>query len=482
MKKKPFIKLFRTPNCNYFYDVNRSEFVEISDDSFQYLHDIMSDSYEPGKLATITQELQALEAEGYLSSESNVREVKHPYTDYLEIFLERKVSMLTLQVTQDCNFRCRYCIYSESANERQRGHSREKMNWETAKKALDFFWERSVDSPKVSVGFYGGEPLLEFDLIKKSISYAKKLFLGKNITFNMTTNGTLLTNEMIQYLNEQNVSLMVSLDGPKKINDINRVFVNGDGTFDSIMAAIERVKAVSPEYVKKLQVSMVINPESDYDCINEVVLKSDVLENQNLSMSMVDFDYDDREPEMPKEYFEKSEYQRFLALLSNFGRFPKNRVQPIAERMIETLFDESDKFDNTAPLYECDAPSGPCIPGQLRLFVNVYGDFYPCERVSETSQPNIIGNLDVGFDTGKAKAVLNICKLSEDECKECWAFRKCTICVKKVDDGEKFSKERKLKSCRGVEIDAYNKIRSHLLLKEISTYYKNHTQPTILEV
>ena len=90
------------------------------------------------------------------------------------------------------------------------------MTWDMAKRAVDFLWEHSIDSRMVSISFYGGEPLLQFPLVQRVIQYSKARFVGKKLTFNMTTNGTLLTDDIIRYLAEHEVSLMISIDGPRK--------------------------------------------------------------------------------------------------------------------------------------------------------------------------------------------------------------------------------------------------------------------------
>ncbi len=80
----------------------------------------------------------------------------------------------------------------------------------------------------------------------------------------------------------------------------------------------------------------------------------------------------------------------------------------------------------------CQPQDEPCLPGKARLFVDYKGDFFPCERVNETSSCMHLGNLDTGFDMGNTNSILNIGKLTKDECKNCWAFILCTICAKKL--------------------------------------------------
>lgn len=110
------------------------------------------------------------------------------------------------------------------------------MDWNTAKKSLDFLLEHSIDNEIVNIGFYGGEPMIEFDLIKKCIEYAKEIFKGKDIQFSITTNGTLINKKIIRYFVKNKVNLTISLDGPKEVHDKNRRFCNGSGTFDKIIS------------------------------------------------------------------------------------------------------------------------------------------------------------------------------------------------------------------------------------------------------
>ena len=112
--KKPFIKLFSTPNNYYFFDVNKDEIVLISFTAYQYLYKVLND-LESNDLE-IPQEILILQNNGYLEDKSRVQKIKHPYTEYLEEFLNRKLSKITLQLTQNCNLRCRYCVYSETHN------------------------------------------------------------------------------------------------------------------------------------------------------------------------------------------------------------------------------------------------------------------------------------------------------------------------------------------------------------------------------
>jgi uncharacterized protein len=471
MDNKPFIKLFHTPNAGYFLDVNKDELLPISEGSFQYLKAVLSD--EGNDLET-PEEITALKSQGYLTHESAVKRVQHFYSQNLEIFLQRKLEKITLQLTQNCNFRCRYCIYSGSSNSRQRTHSNKRMSWQTAKAAVDFLWNHSVDSSKVNIGFYGGEPLLEFPLMKKVVDYSERQFLGKNPTFTLTTNGTLLTAEILHFLQDHNIKLIISLDGPKEIHDKNRVFADGRGTFDSVMKQIELIKKIAPDYFKELFISMVIDPMNNFDCINSIDINGTELNELFIISSIVDYDYLDRETTFSDNYMWKNEYQLFLAILSEFNRFPDKDLSPIAKQSISQIKNEFSRIAKGLALQEIDFPSGPCIPGQLRLFVDVSGRLFPCERVSEKSAAMCLGYIMDGFDIGKANRVLNVAELTQAECCRCWCFRYCMQCARTADDESGvLSVATKLEHCKESQVSAYDKIINFLMFKELPFFYSN---------
>ena len=145
---------------------------------------------------------------------TKLQKIVHPATDTLEERLAANMHYLVLQVTQSCNLRCEYCAYS--GNYYNRSHEANYMSVEVAKKAVDFLFDHSTNALEVGIGFYGGEPLLNFSLIKKIIAYIEEKYSGKAVRYNMTTNATLLTDEIIDYLVEKEFQLVFSIDGPKK--------------------------------------------------------------------------------------------------------------------------------------------------------------------------------------------------------------------------------------------------------------------------
>ena len=178
--KKPFIHLFSCSNGKYLYDVNSDNIFKISDESYQIL--------ENGN--TYNHQLKYLEEIGFLR-EDKVKLTEHPAGAVLSEFYENQLHGLTLQVTQNCNLRCDYCVYSGKYN--MRTHSDKTMNLEMAQAGIDYLFEHSKKINTLRIGFYGGEPLLEFDLIKCCVEYIEQKSSDKNINFYITTNATLLT-------------------------------------------------------------------------------------------------------------------------------------------------------------------------------------------------------------------------------------------------------------------------------------------------
>ncbi|WP_227060852.1 4Fe-4S cluster-binding domain-containing protein [[Clostridium] scindens] len=137
--------------------------IAVDEDEFNELRKVEKAELAAEKSAVIAK----YQKEG-LFKPNVVEKIWHPQTDIVEHHTEKKLQQLTLQVTQQCNLRCEYCIYS-GIYDGNRTHANKRMNFEVARKAIDFFLEHSIETSDVVIGFYGGEPLLEFELIRRCI-------------------------------------------------------------------------------------------------------------------------------------------------------------------------------------------------------------------------------------------------------------------------------------------------------------------------
>ncbi len=462
MSAKPLVLLYKTPFGYYFYETARNEIVAVNEKLYRYISDILSeDVSEPIEASETTrEEYLALQECGYLSL-PYIQKVRHPLTDQLPRFLARKINKVTLQVTQNCNLRCSYCIYSENNNFGQRSHSAKTMPLEVAKKALEFYKSHSLDSDKASITFYGGEPLLEFLRIKEIVSYAEDIFEGKEILFSITTNATLLSEEVIDFLSEHNFIIMLSIDGPKKVQDSNRRFKNGQGSFDTVMKNISLLYRKNPDQMKNITISMVIDPTQDYSEIIKLFHMPE-FKDVKLSYSMVEEDAETLPPS--KDYLTKFNYDLFLAYMEYFRGDKKQYPNKLVERDMEAYKSCISHF-KTNILSSVAAPGGPCVPGKLRLFVNAYGELYPCERVNEDCCMKI-GTVDNGFDYDQISSLLNVGQLTAEHCKLCWAFPRCTICAKRADDEGVMSVSKKNAACYNSKAAAYETITYKVLSYE----------------
>lgn len=155
-----------------------------------------------------------------------------------------EVINISLFLTQTCNLRCTYC-YGDGGSYGSGGSMDEK----TAFKTVDWLIEQSGKMKKIHIGFFGGEPFLEFPLMKSVVDYAKKKVkdAGKTVDFHTNTNGTLLTDEAITFIHQNDISLLVSIDGPQKIQDTQRPYADGSGSYNSVVPQLKKLLSVMPK-------------------------------------------------------------------------------------------------------------------------------------------------------------------------------------------------------------------------------------------
>jgi len=469
--EKRFIHLIHMPYGWYVYDVNRDRILKVGQDVYMYLEaEQHGDQAAMARLLPpVEKKIQTLKDNQFLSC-SHPEEMCHPATDNLNTILSKNVEKITLQVTQQCNLRCKYCIYAETNHEGQRKHSINKMTWDVAKAALDFLAEHSYEERAVNVGFYGGEPMLNFTLVKKCINYAKDIFEGKKLTFSLTTNGTIFTPEIVDYLCKHKVSITISLDGPGEIHDKRRVFRDSDrSTFTKVMENFEWIKRDYPEFFDTISISTVLDPSEDYHCMDEFfkTLRVNGDRAMTVAASFADDTYSEEKNIFQDEFIPRMDYELFNVLLSLSGRFSSSKLSAIAKTQYLLLYD---KFENkVAPsiIPPKSAPGGPCIAGKTRLFVDVFGNLLPCERVSETSECMRIGHIDSGFNLEKAKALINVAQFTSEECKHCFAFWYCSICARQCDNKGCLEAQTKRKNCANSKASVEGDLRSYIAILEI---------------
>ena len=227
------IHVFNYRDKNYIYDVGSGSLHECDKPTADYL----KANYEDGDIdITYLTDEQIKEA---LSDVNALKEQGLLFKEEVKAYpvKSNEVKALCIHICHDCNMRCRYCFADEGAYH----NKREAMDFETAKAAVDFLIENSGKRKVLEMDFFGGEPLMNLDVLKKTVYYAKEAGekAGKKFLFTTTTNALLLNEETVRFLNEEMENVVLSLDGRKEVHDAIRKSVNGKGTFDLI---IEKIK------------------------------------------------------------------------------------------------------------------------------------------------------------------------------------------------------------------------------------------------
>lgn len=463
MSKKLYY-CFSTLNNKYMYVRNINSIVRISEAEYEELKEIEKKGIEESPVINKYIKLGVF-------IDNPVKIIEHPSTDTLEFQANYMCQHLMLQVTQQCNLRCEYCAYSGMYDNRV--HSNKRMDFKLAKKAIDFFINHSRESKSITLGFYGGEPLLEYSLIKQCIEYIENQVEGKEIHYAITTNGTLLNDEIGDYFVKHNVSLAISLDGSKKEHDLHRRFRNGTGSFDVIMRNIKRIKERHPEYGRDIIFVPVVTPNASLAHVIEYFTTDELLKEHMKLYNPISENGKKKELEKKETYDELDfrmvqdfEYIKLLLFLA--GKIEREDLNQYVSRLEEGHLLFSQRLNNHNVLREATHHGGPCIPGVARLFVSTEGKFFPCEKVSETNPECCIGNINDGFDLEQMDKILNVGRITKEECKECWNLGNCTICIANLEyDGKEcFSKEAKYQACEEQKRSVSNYIYETAVLSE----------------
>lgn len=471
--EKPFIHALKTPLRNYIYDVNTNSFAAVDEDTYKYLKktEQQDEILIPPTDVRVKKNIEILHNQGFLSTK-HPQKIRHSHSDLIAYHLNENIMQMALQVTQQCNFRCAYCAYCANDFDFQRSHSSKRMSLETALAGIDFFAQRCGNQEQPTIGFYGGEPLMEFPLIKKVTAYAEEKFIGKSLKFTITTNASLLTPDIARFLVEHDFMITVSLDGTPETHDRSRRFAsNGQGSFavirDNLKAAIEQC----PNF--KCNFNIVIDPRFPCDSLHHMFSKEEFFRDAQIMSTLID-DKFSVEKTVPSEVYMQQNtrhiFKSYLALRGVYDRDSVSRVAYVSVSGEFSRFESSMKPALTLP--DEIAPGGPCVSGERRLFINADGNLYPCERVSETSEIMNIGNIWDGFDFEKVDRILNVAQTTAEDCKNCWAFRHCMLCCQHSDNCGELSAELRRSQCDGVRAQVEDTFKDYLWMREFGVSYE----------
>ncbi len=419
---------YRLNQINIVLDVNSGAIHVVDDLVFQMLDELMDDkgnlkttptpelleqfyqiyqqSYEKQEICDAYEEILQLYQNDTLFSADD-------YEQYANMMVASPIKAMCLHVAHDCNLRCKYCFASTG----EYGGHRALLSEEVGKKAIDFLLKHSAGRKNLELDFFGGEPTMNFDVVKSVVAYArsKEKEYQKNFRFTITTNGILLDDEKIDYINKEMSNVVLSLDGRKEINDFIRPTSNQKGSYDIIV----------PKYQKLVKERMKNDDSHNQYYVRGTFTKynldfsKDVFHIHDLGFDQVSVepvvspdtaDYAITEKELPKIYQE---------------------YEDLAIKLIERKTNQQGfNFFH----FMIDLDQGPCAIKRLRgcgcgneyVAVTPEGDVYPCHQFvgMEEWKMGSVHDLSVDFQKKDYFSRANV--YTKEDCKHCWAKFYCS--------------------------------------------------------
>ncbi len=287
------------------------------------------------------------------------------------------------------------------------------MDQNTALRTVDWLIEHSGTMPTLYISFLGGEPLLEFELMQKIVNYAKDKAraAGKKVVFQATTNGSLLTDTMIEYMKNESFALTVSLDGPKEIQDRQRPFANGAGSYEQTLPRVQKLLAVVPNAVGHAVLVNGTDPE--------LVRKS--LEDMGFKHTSVT-------PQTPNQSDQDNGLGQTRRIGSLLGRIEEevHQWQRLVQRndvdALKALTARSDLYKAIIALLHNKKTRQYCDLGRSTLAIAANGDIYSCHRFVGQEPYKLGSILENQFDNSRHQT--NFLDHNED-CNDCFARYYC---------------------------------------------------------
>jgi uncharacterized protein len=338
---------------------------------------------------------------------------------------------LVLTVTERCNLRCKYCLHGADL-EWVRGHGERSMSLGVALNSLNFFLDRVESDKRPMVSFYGGEALLEWDLIERVIAAGRKHPRGQAAMFIIDTNGVLLNDQAIDLVVREKVFLQVSIDGSNSLHDRNRVDAQGNGTLATILGNLDRLLDRDPTAHQRLSFIATMAPPVDLVELADFFAKFPPLikhgiqsqpsvrvNNANLSgqnWPAAKSDYLDLVKQV-----EQAREQYLEAVKSG----TREELSPVIRELFEPALIKLHHRSGGKLAGEF-TPGGNCRPGKRKLHVTIDGTYQPCERTGQVME---LGSLQSGIESTKVLGLQEgFHEAVKGKCLACWALRLCGVC------------------------------------------------------
>ena len=409
------IHKFKQGNDYFVLDVN-SGAVHVID---ELVYDILDDERLESKEKVISRlqekyastdieeaydEIKELADEEILYSGDRYEEIAHSSMDDRDY-----IKAICLNIIHGCNLRCKYCFADEGEYNGHKG----VMSVDTAKKAIDYVIKRSGPRKNIEIDLFGGEPTMIMDTVKEIIQYARdnEAKWKKNIRFTMTTNATLLTDEMMDYMDKEMGNIILSLDGRKEVNDKVRIKVDGSGSYDDILPNIK--KMISKRTKGKTYYVRGTFTRENTDFYNDVVA---MLNEGFREISIEPVVLEDGHPLALREEDLPTIFDNYDKLYNEMLRRKK----------------EGDEF--TFYHFNIDIQGGPCVYKRISgcgagfeyVAITPQGEVYPCHQFVGREEYKLGSVYDDTFDKELSKKFKKAHIYNKPKCKECWARFYCS--------------------------------------------------------
>ena len=359
--------------------------------------------YPEEDMAEVCEELLELKEMGQLYTEDI-------YKDYIIDFKKRQtvVKALCLHIAHDCNLACQYCFAEEGEYHGRRA----LMSFEVGKKALDFLVANSGNRINLEVDFFGGEPLMNWDVVKQLVAYGRSLEEpnNKKFRFTLTTNGILLNDEILEFANKEMSNIVCSIDGRKEINDMMRPFRGGQGSYDVIVPKFQKVAE------SRDQMDYYVRGTFTH---NNLDFSKDVAHLADLGFKQISVEPVVAKPEDAYAITEAD----IPKILEEYDELAKDLIRRRKEGKGVNFFH-----------FMIDLTGGPCVAKRLSgcgsgteyLAVTPWGDFYPCHQFVGQEE-FLMGNVDTGITATDIRDEFKTCNVyAKEKCRDCFAKFYCS--------------------------------------------------------
>lgn len=380
----------------------------LEDDKIKTKTEIMKElkgKYDENEISEAYDEIQELAEEGVIYSSDQYEEIANSSMDDRDY-----IKAICLNIIHGCNLRCKYCFADEGEYHGHKG----VMDIDTAKKAIDYVIKRSGPRKNIEIDLFGGEPTLIMDTIKEIIKYAREneKKWNKNIRFTMTTNATLLTDEMMDYMDKEMGNIILSLDGRKEVNDKVRIKIDGSGSYDDILPNIK--KMISKRTKGKTFYVRGTFTRENTDFYEDVV----AMLNEGFKEISI-------EPVVLEEGHPLALREEDLPVI--FNNYDK-----LYEEMAKRKREHKDEF--TFYHFNIDIQGGPCVYKRISgcgagfeyVAITPQGDVYPCHQFVGNEKYKLGSVYDDSFNSELSKEFKTAHIYNKPKCRDCWARFYCS--------------------------------------------------------